>query len=96
MKKWNIAIVTLLLLGLLTACGDRNKNNNSTTTSPNPAVTNSPAPNLPDSIEDAGKDMKNGAENIGEDMKKGVEDTGKAIKDAGKDIKDDMTGENNK
>ncbi len=95
MKKWNIAIVTLLLLGLLTACGGRNQENN-TTASPNHTVTNSPAPDLPDSIEDAGEDMKNGAENIGEDMKDGMENTGDAIKDAGENIKDDMTGETNK
>lgn len=84
MKKLSILLATMMLMGLLTACGGTKENNsNNMTNSPSPAVTDSPAPNLPDSIEDAGETVK-------EDMK----DAGDTMKDAGKEIKDDMTGKN--
>ncbi|MBE7043242.1 MAG: hypothetical protein E7399_07105 [Ruminococcaceae bacterium] len=91
MKKWKVVLITVLVLGLLTACGGRNKNDNVTNT---PAQTVSPAPDLPDSIEDAGEDVEKETENIGEDMKEGLQNTEEKIKDAGEEIKEDMTGEN--
>lgn len=88
MKKISIVLAMLLLMGTATACGKKAE------PSPTPMKTNSPAPDLPDSIEDAGEDMKNGAENIGEDIKEGVKDTGDTIKNVGEEMKEDMTGEN--
>ena len=77
MKKLSIVLAILLLMGTATACGKKAE------PSPTPMKTNSPAPDLPQSIEDAGKDMKDKTEEMGKD-----------IKDAGENIKDDITGEN--
>ena len=79
MKKLSIVLAMMLLATTATACGMNKKE----TASPTPFVTDSPAPDLPQSIEDAGKDMKDKTEEMGKD-----------IKDAGENIKDDITGEN--
>lgn len=88
MKKWITAIL-MLAVCITTACGTENKMD-SNTVSPSPTATETPAPNLPDDKENAEQKGKEDAE----DIKKDVRNAGDSMKDAGEEIMDDMTGEN--
>ena len=86
MKSWKRAALVLLsvfMLGSMTACAGENRVNDATNGSDTNDTTDDDRKNGKDTLED-------GADDLGEDMKDGARDLKDDVEDGARDIKDDV------
>ena len=96
MKKTRFVIALMLLLSvlLLPACGNDNKTPSSSQSNSASGEVGGAGKDLADDTADMGKDVKDGAKDAADDAADMGEDVVDGVKDAADDVKDALTSDN--